>query len=206
MRHLWATTCPNEPSWQPGDIYSVGFVPKFTVNLTDTLVPLYPRFVAQALCNQAVHGEISVVDTSKWTGVRGLIRVSVDSLVSGFKQRDDYARGRILETVTYPEVRFEIDSLTNVHRSAKGDTLHANAVGVLELHGSKKAWVVPIKAWREKLGMRVTGQFDFVPDALITDYHMSPYPLNLGVRAHIWHRIYLGIDAILVAGAGPASG
>jgi hypothetical protein len=206
MRHLWATTCPQEPSWQPGDIYSIGFVPKFTVELTDTLVPLYPRFVAQSLCAQAIHGEVTVADTSKWAGVRGLITISVDSLVSGFKQRDDYARHRILETTTYPDVRFTIDSLASVRKTPKGDTLHANAVGVLELHGVKKPWVVPVKAWKEKLGLRVTGQFNFIPDALIQDYKMSPYPLNLGVRAHIWHRIYLGIDAILVGAPAQALG
>ena len=207
MRHLWATTCPDEPSWQPGDIYSIGFLPKFSVDVTDTLVPLYPRFVAQPVCRSAVRGEVFVADTTAWLGVRGLISVRVDSLVTGFKQRDDYARNRVLETAAYPDVNFEIDSLANRRGRASGktDTLRANAVGILELHGVKKPWSVPIKAWREKLGLRVTGQFDFEPVALIDEFHISRYPLNLGVGLHIWRRMYLGIDAILVPAPATAS-
>jgi hypothetical protein len=202
MKHLWATTCPNEPSWQPGDIYSVGFVPKFTVEASDSLVPLYPRYVAQPLCRMAVRGEVAVADTTSWQGVRGVIVILIDSLVTGFKQRDDYARQRILESIAYPDVKFQIDSLTNVHKGR--DTLRADAVGVLELHGARKAWTVPIMARREKLGLRVTGQFDFPARALIDDYHMSRYPLNLGVGMNIWRKIYLGIDAILVAAPAAA--
>ena len=195
MRHLWASTCPDEPSWQPGDIYSIGYVPKLIASETDTVVPLYPRFQALPLCRESVHGEIATADTVTWRGTRGLISIQLDSLVSGYNQRDEYARKRILETVSYPEAKFQIDSLVNVQT---GDTLHASAVGVLELHGAKKPWSVPIKAWREQAGLRVTGHFDFPPQALVDDYHMSPYPLSLGVGMRVWRKIHLGIDAVLV--------
>ena len=57
LSHLWATTCPQETSWQPGDERSAGWIvdesrmPKTGhSNTIDTVhVPLYPRPVAQAV-------------------------------------------------------------------------------------------------------------------------------------------------------------
>ena len=168
----------------------------------DTIVPIYPRKVAKAVCAPAVRGEVAAADTTNWRGVRGLVVVRADALVTGLDFRDTYARTRILETLVYPDIRFEIDSLTNVQR---GDTLRATAVGMIELHGVKKPMTVPIKVWREKLGLRVTGQWEFPAIDLINEYHMSPYPLSLGVKGHIWREVYLGIDAILVPASAAAS-
>src|SRR6266478_10196110 len=49
LNHLWATTCPEEPSWRPGEGRSSGWkaevdVPGGTGNVDDTVdVPIHPR-------------------------------------------------------------------------------------------------------------------------------------------------------------------
>ena len=198
--HLWATTCPEEPSWQPGDVYSPGFIPKYEVTSADTLVPLYPRYVAQAVCTPAVDGEVFADDTTTWHGVRGLISVRAAALVTGSNMRDDYARKRVLQTGEYPFIQFRIDSLTEIRT---GDTLRAIAVGEIELHGVTKAMAVPIKAWREKLGLRVTSQFGFPAVDLVDEYQIPLYPIALGVGLRIWKRMNLGVDVILVREGAP---
>ena len=200
FRHLWATTCPQERSWRAGELFSPGFIPKFSLE-DDTIVPLYPRNLAKRVCTPAVHGDIVVADTTRWQGVHGLVVIQADDLVTGLNFRDTYARERILETVVYPEIRFRIDSLINVQR---GDTLRADAVGILELHGIRRAWTVPIKAWHEPLGLRVTGQFEFPAPDLTDVYRLSHYALALGVRTAIWKEFFLGIDAVLVPASGTA--
>src|ERR1700731_1119394 len=72
LGHLWATTCPQEPSWKPGAGRSAGF----TVNpalidpregaMSDTVhVPIYPRHRARPVCTEAVAGRIVLPDTVK---------------------------------------------------------------------------------------------------------------------------------------------
>src|SRR5262249_18629341 len=132
LGHLWATTCPEEPSWFTGHTHSDGY--RYDVKMdpmhgrvsneaqmAKTPVPVYRGRHAKALCTQAVKGEISVADTSRWRGVRGLIVVRAEALVTGFNPRDDFARKRVLQTDQYPDVRFAIDSLTEV--KSAGDTL-----------------------------------------------------------------------------------
>src|SRR5256885_14699357 len=73
LNHLWATTCPQEPNWQPGDERSAGWafnpakVPSTGhSNVVDTIhVPLYPRPLGQVqpICSPAVRGEIAAADT-----------------------------------------------------------------------------------------------------------------------------------------------
>ena len=65
---------------------------------------------------------------------------------------------------------------------------------------------IPIKAWHEPLGLRVTGQFHFPAPDLINVYRMSKYPLSLGVGMKIWEQVHMGIDAILVGATARASG
>jgi hypothetical protein len=200
FRHLWATTCPQERSWRPGELFSPGFIPKFSLE-DDTVVPLYPRNIAKKVCTEAIHGDVTVADTTHWRGVHGLVVIQAAELVTGLEFRDTYTRERILETTVYPEIRFVIDSVVNVQL---GDTLLADAVGVLELHGVRRAWTVPIRAWHEPLGFRVTGQFEFPAPDLTDVYHLSRYALALGVRTDIWKRFFLGIDAVLAPESGTA--
>ena len=215
MGHLWATTCPEDPSWYAGATHSSGYrydvkkdptrgrggiVPSVK-DEANTPVPMFPRPSAQALCTPAVRGEIAVSDTAGWRGVRGLILVRAAALVMGDYNRDFITRYHVLQTHVYPDIRFAIDSLTDIR---KGDTLQATAVGTLELHGVRKPWGIPIKAWREPLGLRVKGQVAFPAPDLIGVYQMSKYPLSLGVGTEIWKWVHLGIDVVLKP-AGPAS-
>src|ERR1051326_6239103 len=113
-----------------------------------------------------------------------------------------------MQTTQYPDIRFQIDSLTHVSgKIGTRDTLKANAVGSLEFHGVKKPWIFPIKAWREKLGIWVMGQTSWPAAELVKQWDISRFSLNLGVGMAIWKTFYLGLDAILVdAGAGTSPG
>lgn len=203
--HLWATTCPDDPSWQPGDARSEGMgnINKSTRKKTvasssadrDREVPIYPRLEVKPLCRVAVRGSISALDTITWRGTRGEIRILPDSLVTGSLMRDRFARKSIFETTTFKEIRFVIDSLTNVQ---PGDTIRATAVGTLEMHGAHVPMKAPVKAWREKTGLRVQTQMDFPANDLVKVYQFSKLSLGMGVTLGRWKTVYMGIDAILV--------
>jgi hypothetical protein len=210
LGHLWATTCPQDPNWQAGEEHSSGyhFDPKRNpgksgAKMKNAAIPLFPRPIATSVCGPGVQGEFSVGDTTNWSGVRGLVLIRAEALVTGLNMRDEYARRRILQTLDYPDIRFVVDSLANVR---PGDTLRADAVGVLELHGVKRPWVVPLKAWHEPLGLRVTGTFEFPATDMVDVYHIPEYPLALGVQLQIWKTLHLGIDAILVPAAHAPAG
>ncbi|MBI4502546.1 MAG: YceI family protein [Gemmatimonadetes bacterium] len=213
LDHLWATTCPQDPNWQPGSERSSGWAydpskaPKTGhSNIIDTVhVPLYPRPAgqAQAICPAAVRGEIAVADTSSWRGVKGLISIRSDAFITGLNMRDEYARKAVLQSQSYPDIRFHLDSLADVRR---GDTITANAVGQFELRGVSQPMVVPIKAWKEGSGMRVTGKFTIRPAELVEKYRVSQLALGLGVGTGIWHYLHLGFDVVLRSGVpGQAS-
>ena len=205
LNHLWATTCPQDPSWQPGDERSAGWTSfdiarapkKGHANIVDTVhVPLYPRPVgrAQPTCAQAVRGEIVAADTTSWRGVRGLISIRADMFITGLSMRDEYARKAVLQSPMYPDIRFHLDSLIDVER---GDTIKARAVGQLELHGVMTEEVVLVKAWKEAGGLRVTGKFYMPPSDLVEKYAVSQLVLGLGVGTGIWKYLHLGFDIIL---------
>jgi hypothetical protein len=206
MGHLWATTCPQDTNWYAGALHS----PEYRYRLdkdpmrgrayggkaaTDTPIPIYPRATASARCAPAVRGEVTANDSAGWRGLRGLILVQSRALLTGNNQRDRFARDQVLETENYPDIRFTIDSLTGLE---PGDTISALALGTFELHGVKTPWSVPVKAWKEPLGMRVIGQWSFPAADLVSVYKMSKFPLSLGVGMHIWRWVHMGFDMILV--------
>jgi len=212
LNHLWATTCPQEPNWQPGDERGSGwaFDPKKAPktghsNTIDTIhVPIYPRPVGQAqpICPSAVRGEIAATDLDNAKGVKGLISIRADAFVTGLPMRDEYARKAVLQAQSYPDIRFHLDSLTNVHR---GDTLTANAVGSFELRGVSNPLTVPLKAWKEAGGLRVVGKWTIPPSDLVEKYHVSLLSLGLGVGTGIWHYLHLGFDVVLRPSSGDMS-
>lgn len=202
--HLWATTCPNDLSWQPGEARSDGGridvkSRKATVasasSSRDRTVPLYPRLEVQPVCRPAVRGIITAADTVNWRNTRGEVRVMPDSLYTGNHMRDKFARKSVFETSKFREITFTIDSLTNVQT---GDTIHATAVGTLELHGEKVAATAPVKAWREPHGLRVQTQMEFPALDLTNVYGFSKLALGMGVTLGRWKTVYMGIDAMLV--------
>ena len=200
MNHLWATTCPQEPSWRPGDERSAAFFMSNLLRAPTTAdsvnVPLYPRYLARDVCtSDAVRGDVTARDTLTWRGVRGEIVVRADRLVSGQSQRDKYASEGVLESRQYPEIRFAIDSLTNVARQA--DTLTGSVTGVFALHGSSRPVVAAVRIWPEAGGLRVQAKFRMPVEDLVREYGLSSHALGLGVGLRVWLHLYMGVDLLL---------
>lgn len=199
--HLWATTCPDDPSWQAGEGRSPRYFTDYdrrprtiAAGRSDSRIPLYPRVRVRPVCREAVRGEITVADTVRWTGVRGMITVLADSLVTGLDIRDAYARKAVLETKDYPELKFTIDSLVEVQ---PGDTIRGTAVGTFEAHGYAHRVRVPITAVREGGGLRVRGQFSFDARMLVNEFKMPPWALGMGVAFKRWKTVHCGVDVIV---------
>jgi hypothetical protein len=209
LNHLWATTCPAEPSWQPGEQRSSGwnvYPPDLKTysyaNVSDTIhVPLYPRRTARPLCKEAVHGHLVVPDPVSGRGVRGEVIITADSLVMGEDRRVQYAREMVFQTRIYPEIRFRLDSLVNVSRQA--DTLKGTAVGVLFLHGLEKAASAAVKIYpdSEAGGTRVLARIRVPARAFQNDFwpecNYRGCIFSLGVRFNIWKTFFFGADLVL---------
>lgn len=199
--HLWATTCPADPSWQPGEGRDPGQYTDYSTRPVtvpaahaDDRIPLFPRYRVRPVCREAVRGEITVQDTVRWTGVQGTVRVTADSLFTGLQMRDTYERRAVLETSRYPEIVFKIDSLVDVRR---GDTIHAVAVGTFTVHGVDKPMRAPVLAWYDPAGLRVRAQFQIPAQDLTEEYMMSKWALMMGVQLKRWKTLNVGVDLIL---------
>jgi polyisoprenoid-binding protein YceI len=201
MNHLWATTCPQEPSWRPGversTAWMLGRLMRAPTTPDTVNVPLYPRPAARDVCAQAVRGEVIAPDTVTWRGVRGEVVVKAEQLITGQDQRDQYMREAVLETQRYPEIRFTIDSLAGVTRQA--DTLSASAIGVLSLHGADRPVAAVVRFWPEGGALRVTGRIRMPALSMVQDYGLSSHALGLGVGVRIWQDLFLGVDLLIRA-------
>jgi len=173
------------------------------IQVDDPRVPLYPREKVAEVCTQAVSGSIAIADSNRWSGVRGRIGIRTEHLFNGMAMRDAYARKAVYKTDEYPEVRFHIDSLVNVRR---GDTLHADAVGMFEFRGVRRAMSVPVRAWHENGRLRVVGKFSIPAPELVSVYGVSKYALGLSLGTHIWKTLHLGFDLLLRPPGGAARG
>jgi len=202
LGHLWATTCPQEPSWKPGAGRSAGF----TVNpalidpregaVSDTVhVPIYPRHRARAVCTEAVAGRIVLPDTAKWRGAHGQVTVKADALVTGLAIRDNYARTAVLETNRFPDAGFTFDSLVDVTR--RGDTVRGIALGMVKLHGVAKPARAAFRAWPELGGTRVQAKIAVPAADMTQQFQLSYAALGLGVATNIWKTLYIGVDLVL---------
>lgn len=199
--HLWATTCPGDPSWQPGEGRDPGLFTDYTTRpktiaagRSDSRVPLFPRYRVRPVCRQAVSGDVSIADVARLRGVRGVVTVVADSLTTGLSMRDAYERRAVFETARYPEITIAIDSLVNVQA---GDTIHAVAVGQLTVHGIAAPMRAPVIATKDGEGLRVRAQFSIPANALIDVYGMSKVALSMGVIMKRWQTLYMGVDLIL---------
>jgi hypothetical protein len=205
MNHLWATSCPGEPSWRPGEGRSSGWVigkmfrpPKHgDAAISDTtIVPLYPRRRVRPVCAEAVTASVTVNDTSNWSGVSGDVSVKVEGIVTGEDNRDEYAREKILQTTQYPEVSYHIDSIAEVRESR--DTVRAMGYGTLTLKGVKQPNIKSsLRFWPEEGGLRVLGKLRFDALDLINVYGISSFALGLGVGVRMWEHVYLGVDLLM---------
>lgn len=201
MNHLWATTCPAEPSWRPGEhgnasMFSTRWLR--SPGEQDTInVPLYPRYAARDVCVEAVSGSVTAVDTVRWRGVRGEITLKAEHLATGEPQRDRYTREAVLETAQHPEIRFSIDSLVSVSRTA--DTLSGSAWGVLSLHGADRPLVAAVRMWPESGGLRVLGKLRIPAKAITEEFGVSTFALGLGVGVRVWKDLFMGVDLLMHA-------
>jgi hypothetical protein len=200
MGHLWATTCPRDPSWEPGEGRSAGWITRNTkrhsvvaasAGMENT--PLYPRGEVRPVCSRAMGGSFTVADPANWTGIQGFVTANPDSLITGQAMRDATAR-KVFETSAYPEMRFTVERLANVQA---GDTLRATAHGTFELRGVSTPAQVPLKAWMEGNNLRVVGQFGMAANDLVDVYGMSRWKLGLGVGTWVWRSVFMGFDVIL---------
>ncbi len=199
MKHLWATTCPLDPSWLPGEGRSSGmgvdehmfdFPPEDTVH-----IPLLQRIRVRPVCSEAVHGELMTPDTATWAETQGRIVVDAAALVSGEKQRDEFTRSSVLETDKYPQIVFNIDEIMDVKHA--GDTTAALAVGELMLHGKSTPIAVHLLSWHENGMLRVRGRWYMTANELWSKYGISKQAMALGVGMGIWKQLWMGFDLVL---------
>jgi hypothetical protein len=188
---LRATTCPEDPDWTPGS-----GMDRARHSGWDG-VQRAPR--RRPACEEALTGSLIAADPIEWTGVRGTVTLRADRLISGLAMRDRYARKVLLDTHRYPEIRFSIDSLTDIQA---GDTLIALAAGVFELRGVRQSLRVPVKAWREDPGLRVHARFDIPVEHLVERYGMSRQALGLALQRGIWESLAIELDVLLVEERG----
>jgi hypothetical protein len=204
LSHLWATTCPNDPSWRPGEERSAGWfwdpsleLPKagHSTAVDTSRVPLFPRRVVQPICPEAVRGQVLAPDTVTWQGTRGVVEVSGDALVTGLRVRDDFARRAVLQTYLYPTMRFTVDSIVGVTQT--NDTLRGTVVGTFLLHGVGKPVRAGVTAWREAGGLRVLSRFELAVTEMTHEFGMSKFALGLGIGTGIWRTLFVGVDVLM---------
>lgn len=212
LNHLWATTCPEEPSWRPGEGRSSGWNidPELVTesktgyqNVADTIhVPLYPRQKIEAECTKSVSGWVSLPDTVSWKGTRGQVAVKLAPLVSGHDQRDAYMRRSILQTTRYRDARYTLDSVVDVTRQA--DTLHGTGYGTFTLREVSQPMTTDLVAWPEAGGLRVMSKLRLPAKDLVPVYGVSKFALGLGVGTRIWQDLFAGVDMLLKPEGSPA--
>jgi len=204
LNHLWATTCPGDSSWRPGEGRSTGWYinPRLKLPKTgyagvdDTVhVPLFPRTTVYPLCVEAVRGEIVAPDTVHWRGLRGTIAVRSDALITGEMMRDVLMH-QVMQTSQFPEVLFALDSVTNTRQD--GDTVRTTAIGTLTVRGIVTPTTAQIRAFHDAGGMRVLAKIRLPATALL---ELTPriHTLGLGVSTNIWHDLFMGTDLVLRA-------
>jgi hypothetical protein len=204
--HLWATTCPDDPSWSAGESRSPGYAYRdeglpVSAKL-GTRIPLFPRGTVHPVCRDAVRGSVTIADTVHWTGVRGEIVLRTGQVTTGADFRDAYMQKAVFMSSQHPEVKFRIDSLTDVRMV--GDSIHATAVGSLNVLGRPHARTARVVAWRVPEGLRVRARLEASVKDMTEHFGMSKIVLNMGVVLGRWDTLYMGIDIILRAPAGGA--
>jgi polyisoprenoid-binding protein YceI len=199
LNHLWATTCPGDSSWRPGEGRSSGWYinPKLKLPRTgyandeDTVhVPLFPRHTVYPVCVEAARGEVVVADTVHWRGVVGTIAVQGSALVTGEMMRDVMMH-QVLQTMQFPEIFFTVDSLVGITEQA--DTLRGSAVGTLTVRGQPHPTTAVVKVFPDAGGMRVLAKWRITAKELV-EFTPKLHYLGLGVNTNIWHTFFMGAD------------
>jgi hypothetical protein len=202
LNHLWATTCPGDPNWRPGEGRSGGWAinPKLKLpetgysNTEDTVhVPLYPRHTVSPICGDAVRGHITVDDTLTWHGAHGTVAVRTDALITGEEMRDKMMH-HSLESVQFPELTFKLDSLVDMTK--QGDTLVGTADGTLTVRDIVIVINAAIKVFPDPAGLRVLAKWH-IPATEIGMLAPDIHYYGLGINTRIWKEFFMGCDLIL---------
>ena len=210
LNHLWATTCPGDSSWRPGEGRSSGWYinPKLKLpktgyaNVDDTVhVPLYPRERVYPMCVEAIRGEVVAPDTVHWHGTNATVLVKGEAFVTGESMRD-LLMHQVMQTGQFPDISFALDSLTDLHKH--GDTLQAKAYGALTFRDAKTATIAVVKAFPDAGGMRVLAKWRYPAHALL-DMTPKLHYLGLGVNTNIWHDFFMGADIVFRPAEGSGS-
>jgi len=206
LNHLWATTCPNEPSWRPGDNRSPGWairpdlkLPKGGNNNDDDTVhvPLFPRDRPHPVCTEAVQGYLDLPDTVNWHGGKGEIKVLADALVTGEGMRDMLMHAS-LETKSFPEITFTLDSLTGMTR--KGNEIVGTAMGTINVRHMPKPVTASVRAFPDGSGgTRVLVKWWIDAHELSQTWTPRLKHLGLGAKTNLWHYFFMGGDLIFRA-------
>jgi hypothetical protein len=206
MAHLWGTSCPQEPSWRPGEGRSGGWTTEEAMNAktlahgfnqnSDTVhVPLYPRRRVRFVCSEAIQGQFVLPDTINWRGAHGQLTIDAKTLVTGEAMRDHYEQNAILGVSVYPDMKFALDSVVELRRGR--DTLYGVAVGTWELRSVKKPLRANFKAFPEAGGIRLTAKFGIPVKELVDVYGVWKRNLGLGVMMGIWKTLFMGVDIFM---------
>ncbi len=197
--HLWATTCPGDPSWSAGESRSSGYNyidERIAVTAQlNSRIPLFPRGDVAPVCGDAVHGTVTIADSGAWKGIKGELTIEAAKLTTGADFRDSYQNKAVLKTNAHPLITYTIDSLTDVR--VEGDTIRATALGTLLLVGKSHAKSARLVAWRVDGGLRVRGQIQVPAKDMTGSLGLSKFALNMGVVLGRWDTLYMGIDIIL---------
>lgn len=211
FNQLWATTCPTEFSWQPGEGRSPGWIPNPKLQQPkhgkgagpDTInVPFYPRSKIASKCSPSVRGKVSVPDTITWKGVHGMIEVNADHLVSGETMRDGYAK-KLLNTRSNPMVSYTIDSLIDV--SYKADTIVATSIGTFLVRNIPRQLHGQVKSFPDRGGRRVLAKMHIPASRLWDEFGISKFAL-MGAGTGIWRDFFMGVDLLLMPEGVTAKG
>lgn len=205
LSHLWGTTCPEEPSWRPGEGRSGGWnisqgfraANDGQGSLSDTNnIPIYPRPKVRSVCAPGVRGQFVVADVRTLRGTSGDVIVKAEALITGNDDRDAYTRGAILQTNRWSEIKYAIDSVVNVTHRA--DTTFGTARGTLTIRDVTKPMSAGIRAWPLADGaVRVMTRFHTPADGLVPEWGLSKFSLGLGVGLRMWRDLYMGADLVL---------
>jgi polyisoprenoid-binding protein YceI len=204
LNHLWATTCPQDPSWRPGQDHSGGTRYDYTLelpqagftNAVDTIpMPAYPRrSQAEPVCPEAVSGSMTVADPEHWAGIQGEVRILGEALRTGNTVRDGFMHRSVLATQRYRHISFRLDSVTGVQT---GDTLRGTFHGVLHVLGTARPFSGPAEGWMEGDNLRVQARMKMLARDLVEVYGVSEYAMGLAVSGGIWRWLFLGVDLLL---------
>src|SRR4029077_18789725 len=101
---------------------------------------------------------------------------------------------QVLETGTYPTIRFTLDSLVGLTKQPDG--IVGSAVGTLMIRGVAQPITAALKVFPDAGGMRVLAKWRMPADTLLRKGCPKLRYLGLGANTHLWHDFFMGADLV----------